>query len=93
MSRPQIQCAHCGYEIETFVEALEAMESGAHCLLCSQDLDAIALSKAVDGWDDGDLLQEGEKRATDETEVAEEDALFEGVPDFGDEGEDDEEDL
>ena len=93
MPRPRIECAHCGYEIETFVEAVEALESGAHCLLCSQDLDAVALSKAVDGWNDGTLIKEGEKRAADETEVTEEDALFEGVPDFGDEGEDDEEDL
>ena len=93
MPRPRIECTHCGYEIETFVEALEALDSGAHCLLCSQDLDAIALNKAVDGWKDSALLQEGEKRAADEAEVAEEDALFEGVPDFGDEGEDEEEAL
>ena len=54
-------------------------------------IDEEQLRAAVDGWKDGAILDEGEQRA--ETEGAyldEEEELLEGSPDFGDEGEDEE---
>lgn len=84
-------CAHCGYEIGAYAEALEALEGGSVCLLCGGQLDAEKLQAAVDNWPDASIVEEGEKRA--ETEGAyldEEEEMFEGTPDFGDEGEDEE---
>lgn len=84
-------CAHCGYEIGTYAEALEALEGGAICLLCGGALDRDALAAAVDAWSDERVAEEGELRA--ETEGAlldEEEELLDGSPDFGDEGEDEE---
>lgn len=88
--RPPV-CPHCGYEIGAYAEALEALEAGALCLLCGGKLEEEQLRAAVDGWKDGAILDEGEQRA--ETEGAyldEEEELLEGSPDFGDEGEDEE---
>lgn len=84
-------CPHCHYEIAVYSEALEALEGGAVCLLCGGKLDREALQQAVDGWKDEAVLAEGVVRA--ETEGAyldEEEEMFEGTPDFGDEGEDEE---
>ena len=72
-------------------EALEALEGGSVCLLCGGQLDQEQLQAAVDGWKDEAILEEGGQRA--ETEGAyldEEEEMFEGTPDFGDEGEDEE---
>ena len=85
-----VSCPHCEYEIATYSEALEALEGGGRCLLCGGAIDEKLLSAAVDAWKDEDLLKEGEQRAEAEKDVAQEDSLFEGVPDFGDEGEDEE---
>jgi len=95
MSDPVLvmECRHCGYEISSFTEALEALESGGRCLLCGGVLDRDELVKAVDGWKDADLIREGEERAATEAEFAEEEELHEGSPDFGDEGEDEEDPL
>ena len=88
-----VTCPHCGYEIATFSEALEALEGGSRCLLCGGQLSRSELEKAVDGWSDEELVQVGEGRAQDEADWADEEDLFEGVADFGDEGEDEEDPL
>lgn len=95
MSLPptRVVCPHCSYEIVTYTEALEALEGGARCLLCGGELDRGELERAVDGWKDEALLEEGAVRADDGGAEVEEDSLFEGVPDFGDEGEDEEDPL
>ncbi len=88
-----MECTHCGYEISSFTEALEALEGGCRCLLCGGELSRTELEAAVDGWKDDRLLSEGEQRAETEADLAEEEDLHEGVPDFGDEGEDEEDPL
>jgi len=91
MSTTPPACPHCGYEIGAYAEALEALEGGSVCLLCGGQLDPEQLQAAVDGWKDESILEEGGQRA--ETEGAyldEEEEMFEGSPDFGDEGEDEE---
>lgn len=84
-------CPHCGYEIGAFAEALEALEGGSVCLLCGGQLDQERLQAAVDGWKDEVILEEGRQRAeTEGSYLEEEEEMFEGTPDFGDEGEDEE---
>ena len=89
MSTPPLGCPQCQYEIATFSEAVEALEGGARCLLCGGSLNATALTEAVDSWSDSEVTEEGELRAEAETDVQEEEALLEGTPDFGDDGEED----
>ncbi|HEX9794183.1 MAG TPA: hypothetical protein VGC54_09405 [Planctomycetota bacterium] len=90
MAPTPIRCAHCDYEICSYSEALEALEGGAACLLCGGALDAAALAAAADSWTDAELLAEGTDRAATEADVDDDEDLFEGVLDFGDEGEDEE---
>ena len=87
------ECPMCGYEIATYSETVEAVENGNHCLLCGGDLDADKLKEALARWDDETVLAEGAARASDESELAEEEAWLDAGPDFGDEGEDDEDEL
>lgn len=87
-------CSHCGYQIGAFAEALEALEGGSICLLCGGSLDEEKLRAAVDGWKDAKILAEGQQRAETEGEfLDEEEELLEGSPDFGDEGEDEEDPM
>jgi hypothetical protein len=87
-------CAHCGYEISTYSETLESLEGGGICLLCGGEMDCEQLSTQVDAWRDGSILAEGEQRAETEGEfLDEEEELLEGTPDFGDEGEDEEDTM
>ncbi len=87
-------CPHCGYEIATYSETLESLEGGGICLLCGGEMDVEALTAQVDGWRDASILAEGEQRAETEGEfLDEEEELFEGTPDFGDEGEDEEDTM
>lgn len=87
-------CTHCGYQIATYSETLEALEGGGICLLCGGDMDSDALATQVDAWRDASVLAEGEMRAETEGEfLDEEEELFEGTPDFGDEGEDEEDTM
>jgi hypothetical protein len=87
-------CPHCGYAIGAFAEALEALEGGCICLLCGGQLDQEQLRAAVDGWKDEAILVEGAQRAEAEGEfLDEEEELLEGSPDFGDEGEDEEDPM
>ncbi|MFQ5749664.1 MAG: hypothetical protein ACE5H3_09435 [Planctomycetota bacterium] len=88
MSGPPQQCPHCGYELATYAEAQEALEAGAVCLLCGGRLERTALQTLVDSWTDEEILGEGARRADAEADFhQEEEDLFEGLPDFGDEGE------
>lgn len=87
-------CPHCGYAIGAFAEALEALEAGGICLLCGGQLDQEQLRAAVDGWKDEAVLIEGAQRAEFEGEfLDEEEELLDGNPDFGDEGEDEEDPM
>jgi len=91
MSAPRLICPECGYEIVTFAEAVEALEGGGRCLLCGSNMDKETLATTVDSWQDEAVESEGEQRAETEGEyLAEEESLFEGTPDFGEEGEDEE---
>lgn len=85
-------CSLCSYEVLTYSDAVEALEGGARCLLCHGKLDGEALKKAVDAWEDEAILEEGRTRAKDKSEWLEENEWIESDMDFGDEGEDDEED-
>lgn len=89
MAVPPVECPHCGYEIATYSEAVEALENGARCLRCGGGVALPQLEEAVDSWSDERTLEEGARRARMEGDDDGEDDLFEGVPDFGDEGEDD----
>ncbi|MCH2101627.1 MAG: hypothetical protein MK209_06865 [Planctomycetes bacterium] len=91
MSSAPLTCPHCGYEIGAYAEALEALEGGSVCLLCGGELDQEQLQAAVDGWEDKSVLEEGKKRAeTEGVYLDEEEEILEGTPDFGDDGEDEE---
>ena len=87
------ECPMCGYEIATHGETVEAVENGNHCLLCGGDLDGAQLEEKLAAWDDDAVIAEGKARAVDESELAEEEAWLDAGPDFGDEGEDDEDEL
>ncbi len=88
-----VQCPLCSYEVLTFSDAVEALEGGGRCLLCHGKLDSEALQTAVDQWDDAAILEEGHTQAQDKSEWMEENEWVESGMDFGDEGEDEEEDL
>lgn len=93
MKPPPPRCPNCEYEITTFAEAIEALESGGRCLTCSAALDVAALEAWADAWEDEEILAEGAERALAEVDLDEEEILFDGVPDFGDEGEEEEDPL
>ncbi len=89
MSSASPTCPHCGYEMATFSETLESLEGGGICLLCGGEMEIEQLTIQVDAWKDASVLAEGELRADTEGEfLDEEEEMFEGTPDFGDEGED-----
>ena len=87
-----VTCPLCSYTVVTFSDAVEALEGGGLCLLCGGKLDSAALKKAIDGWKNLDILAEGKVQAIDKSEWLEENEWVEGGHDFGDEGEDEEED-
>lgn len=84
-----LACPGCGYEIQQFAEAVEALEGGGLCPMCGEALDPEALAEAVDAWDDRVALQEGEERAEDLAALEEEEEFLDAGVDFGDEGEED----
>lgn len=88
-----VRCPLCSYEVMTYSDAVEALEGGAKCLLCAGSLDQEILQHAVDHWEDEAILEEGRTQALDKSEWLEENEWIEGGMDFGDEGEDEEEDL
>lgn len=89
--RPALECPDCGYAITQLAEAVEALEAGGNCPTCGASMDQDALEAAVDNWDDFLALREGAERAGDEAELLKEEEWIEAGPDFGDEGEEDEE--
>ena len=86
-----VTCPLCRYAVSSFSDAVEALEGGARCLLCGGQLDEVALTAAVDGWKEEEILQEGVSRALDKSEWLEEEEWVESGHDFGDEGEDEDE--
>lgn len=88
-----VHCPLCSYEVLSYSDAVEALEGGARCLLCHGKLDGAALKSMVDNWEDEAILEEGRTQAADKSEWLEENEWVEGGMDFGDEGEDEEEDL
>ena len=88
-----VRCPLCSYEVMTYSDAVEALEGGAKCLLCAGSLDKEVLQHAVDHWEDQAILEEGRTQAADKSEWLEENEWIEGGMDFGDEGEDDDENL
>ncbi len=94
MTSPPNTCPHCGYELATYAESLESLEGGGVCLLCGGEMNIEQLAKLVDAWKDDAVMVEGDLRAETEGEfLDEEDELFDGTPDFGDEGEDEEDPM
>lgn len=89
--RLTIQCPHCGYGLVSFAEAVEALEAAGACSMCGGIIPVELLEAAVELWADGDLLGEGRLRAADEAGLAEEEAWESAGPDFGDDGEEDDE--
>lgn len=84
-------CGLCGYEVVTYSDVVEALESGSKCLLCGGSLDIEKLKHAADHWDDLEILKEGGARALDEQEWHDDQEWVDSGHDFGDEGEDDDE--
>lgn len=87
----RIDCPNCGYSIVSYAESVEAVENGGKCLLCGGKLDLQRLTVLVDSWTDAEVLAEAATRADAEDDLAEEDLWLDSGPDFGDEGEDDDE--
>ncbi|MDA0667243.1 MAG: hypothetical protein O3A95_03525 [Planctomycetota bacterium] len=88
-----VRCPLCSYEVMTYSDAVEALEGGAKCLLCAGSLDQETLRRAVDHWEDKAILKEGHTQALDKSEWLAENEWTEGGMDFGDEGEDEGEEL
>lgn len=86
-----LDCPHCGYGLSSYAEALEALEGGGACSMCGQPIPLELLEAAVEGWSDQELLREGAGRTADVAELAEEEDWESAGPDFGDDGEEDEE--
>ena len=89
--RLTIACPHCGYGLASFAEAVEALEAAGACSMCSGIIPLELLEAAVELWSDAELLQEGGQRAHDEAGLAEEEDWESAGPDFGDDGEEDDE--
>lgn len=88
----RVDCPSCGYAIVTYAESLEAVENGGKCLLCGGLLDLKRLTVLVDSWTDAEVLAEAADRADAEDDLADEDLWLDAGPDFGDEGDDEEDD-
>jgi len=88
-----VLCPHCSYEISSYTELVEVLESGGHCLLCGGIVAEEPLRSALDAFTDEEILAAGVQRAEDEADLAEEENTLEGDPDFGDEGEEEEDPL
>ena len=87
-----VTCPLCSYTVITFSDAVEALEVSGLCLLCGGKLDRAALEKAIDSWENSAILVEGREQALDKSEWLEENEWVEGGHDFGDEGEDEDDD-
>jgi hypothetical protein len=74
----------------SYSESVEAVENGGKCLLCGGELDLERLKILVASWSDAEVIAEGATRAEDDEELEEEELWLDSGPDFGDDGEDDE---
>ncbi len=93
MEKPSADCEHCGYQLDNFAEALEALEGGGNCMLCGGLIDRKSLEILVDSFSDEQVSEEGSQRFENEGELLDEEELLDGPQDFGDEGEDEEDRL
>ena len=93
MPTSPVECPHCGYSLATFAETVEALEGEGKCLLCGGGMDLNELERAVDKFSAEEIKDEGKERAEAEEEIAEEEELLDSSPDFGDEGEDEEDPI
>ncbi len=59
-------CAHCGYRLISFAEAVEASEAGGRCPLCGGGLDLLALERMLEAWSDAEVREEGRQRAEED---------------------------
>lgn len=84
-----IQCPHCGYGLLSFTEAVEALEAAGACAMCGGIIPTELLEAAIELWTDAELLREGSLRSVDEAGLAEEESWESAGPDFGDDGEED----
>lgn len=89
--RLKIDCPHCGYGLASYAEAVEALEAAGVCAMCGGIIPMELLEAAVEMWSDVELLSEGAQRSADEAGLAEEEDWESAGPDFGDDGEEDEE--
>lgn len=88
--RLKIDCPHCGYGLASFSEAVEALEAAGACAMCGGIIPVVLLEAAVEAWTDLELLAEGVERAEVDADLAEEEEWESAGPDFGDDGEEDE---
>lgn len=86
----KIDCPHCGYGLASFSEAVEALEAAGACAMCGGIIPLVLLEAAVEAWTDLELLGEGAERAEVDADLAEEEDWESAGPDFGDDGEEDE---
>ena len=93
MPTSPVECPHCGYSLAIFAETVEALEGEGKCLLCGGEMDLNELERAVNRYSTEEIADEGKERAQAETEIAEEEELLDSSPDFGDEGEDEEDSI
>jgi hypothetical protein len=93
MPTSPVECPHCGYSLATFAETVEALEGEGKCLLCGGEMNLKDLEAAVDKFSTKEIKDEGKERAEAEAEIAEEEELLDSSPDFGDEGEDEEDPI
>jgi hypothetical protein len=87
-----VTCPGCSYAVITFSDAVEILEGGCLCLLCGGKLNRAALENAIDAWETRAIWVEGRAQALEKDEWLKENEWIEGGHDFGDEGEDDDDD-
>jgi hypothetical protein len=68
---------------------VESLEAQGACPQCQKAIPTVLLEAAAEAWSDADAIREGAERAADAVESEEEEWLSAG-PDFGDDGEEDE---
>lgn len=88
----RVDCPHCGYGVTGAAEAIESLEAGGLCPMCGDLIPLELLGAAVEAWEDAEILAEGAARSRDAAEAGEDEEWLSAGPDFGDEGEDEDED-
>lgn len=91
MSAPGgVECPTCGYAVASRAEAVEALEAAGACPMCGETMPIERLEAFTESWEDAGAIEEGAARAADAAETAEEEEWLNAGPDFGDDGEEDE---